>query len=78
MMIDGRFYKGKFVENTFLPAVKVGDMVSFKYGEKGKKYKVLRVRDWFEEREDGKTYHWMMVKVEGYKKYIQGDYVIIE
>ncbi len=76
-IIDGYYHDKQFVESEPLPIINIGDMIGFKYGKKGAKYKVVVIKHYFHLNEnDGKIYHWLSVKVEGSKKYVQGDWVI--
>jgi len=75
-VIEGYYKDNNFIEVEELPVVHIGDMVGFKYGKKGKVYRVVGVRHYFEEKADGVTYHWMSIRVKGSKKYVQGNWVL--
>lgn len=76
-VVDGYYHNKDFVESDYLPVIKIGDMVGFKYGKDGARYKVIGLHHYFYlNTNDGKVHHWVSVKVEGCKKYIQGNWVI--
>ena len=77
-IIDGYYLNKNFVESEPLPKIIIGDMVSFKYGKKGAKYRVTGIMHYFYLNENNDTEHWMSVSVEGSKRRVQGNWVIKE
>jgi len=78
-LVEGYLYEGDFVEKESLPNIKIGDMVGYKFGIKGKKYEVTCINHrFYKDKETGQIKHWMSFGTNYSKARTQGNWAIVE
>ena len=75
--VDGYWDNKNFVPyDVQLPIIEIGDMVTYRYGLKDKKYKVIAMHHYYEWVEEKNIImHWASVKTEGSRKFVQADFI---